>query len=122
MQSQTRWKHQCFEASFNVMNHLIEIGYDPYIVHGKCLVEDAIMAHSWVELNDEDFKHQVYDLTLCDSNWIEKKEFYKYWNVQETCNYSIEDVEFYLSNNCLMLGSEVFFKECYFHDKIEVNS
>lgn len=121
MHTQTKWKHQCFESSFNVMNKLIELGYESCIVHGKCIVEDNMMEHSWVELKDKDFNHQVDDLTLCETNWIEKKEFYKYWNVQETSIYDKEEVEFYLSKNILMLGSESFFKDCIFHNKTEGN-
>ncbi len=115
MQSNTKWQHKCFESSFVSMNHLINLGYEPYIVHGKCKVSNELMAHSWVELKDKDFKHQVYDLTLCETTWIEKSDFYRYWDVQETCIYNKDEIESYLNQNDLMLGSKSFFKECYFH-------
>lgn len=58
---------KCFESSFEVFLTFLENGYKPLLVHANIFVENKILAHAWVEVDNT-----IIDLTQ-DENSSQKK-------------------------------------------------
>jgi hypothetical protein len=100
--------HTCFDDAMDFLETTIKEGKHPreYIVnnlvtvHAICIMPDGTKyAHAWIEEGDSCiFKGRGECLIdgkmehLEGYMWADKKEFYAYYNVQETTHYSLEQV------------------------------